>query len=45
MGSNDWAKNEFGIVDLGGDRLNQRLIKISQSFLDSTESPINNSVW
>jgi len=39
--SNDWAKNEFDIVDLGDDRLNQRLMKISQSFLDSTESPIN----
>ena len=41
MNSKDWAKNEFGIVDLGDERLNQRLMKISQSFLDSPESPIN----
>jgi hypothetical protein len=41
MDSKDWAKKEFEIVDLGDDRLNQRLVKISQHFLDSPESPIN----
>ncbi len=41
MNTTGWAKNEFETIDLGDDRLNQRLMKISQSFLDSPESPIN----
>ncbi|VAW81481.1 hypothetical protein MNBD_GAMMA12-2230 [hydrothermal vent metagenome] len=41
MSDNGWAKNEFETIDLGDDRLNQRLMKISQCFSDSPESPIN----
>jgi len=41
MDTKGWAKNEFETIDLGDDRLNQRLMKISQCFLDSPESPIN----
>ncbi len=41
MDSMDWAEKEFEVVDLGDNRLNQRLMKISQYLLDSPESPIN----
>jgi len=41
MDDNSWAKNEFETIDLGDARLNQRLMKISQCFLNSPESPIN----
>jgi len=41
MDAKGWAKNEFETIDLGDDRLNQRLMKISQCLLDSPESPIN----
>ena len=30
MDSKEWAKKEFEMVDLGDERLNQRLVKISQ---------------
>ena len=32
MESKDWTEKEFEMVDLGDERLNQRLIKISQQF-------------
>jgi len=41
MDSEEWAEKEFEKVDLGDERLNQRLVKISQQLLDSPESPIN----
>ncbi len=41
MDSKEWAKNEFEMVDLGDERLNQRLVKISQQLVESPESPIN----
>ena len=41
MDSIGCAEKEFEIVDLGDDRLNQRLMKISQYFLESPQSPIN----
>ena len=39
--SNNWAMAEFSEVDLGDERLNDRLIKIANSFSESPESPIN----
>jgi hypothetical protein len=36
-----WADNEFAEVSLGDSRLNQRLIKLSHSFSESPEAPIN----
>lgn len=41
MESKDWTEKEFEMVDLGDDRLNQRLIKISQQILESPQSNIN----
>ncbi len=41
MGSKNWTEKEFGMVDLGDDRLNQRLIKIGQQILESPQSHIN----
>ncbi len=43
MDSKDWTEKEFEMVDLGDDRLNQRLIKISQQILESPQSNINNA--
>ena len=40
-GKNGWAEVEFSNVDLGDKRLNRRLIKLSDSFSESPESPIN----
>ena len=40
---NNWVQNEFKFVDLGDQRLNNRLIKLSEDFLKSPESPINQS--
>ena len=37
----NWAENEFEKVDLGDKRLNQRLIKLCDSFSQAPESPIN----
>jgi len=36
-----WANSEFELLDLGDNRLNQRLVKLAKSFLESPESPIN----
>ena len=36
-----WADSEFELVNLGDHRLNQRLVKLAKSFLESPESPIN----
>ncbi len=36
-----WAVEEFSNVDLGDERLNHRLIKLSDSLSESPESPIN----
>jgi len=41
MRENEWAKTEFENIDLGDKRLNGRLIKISDHFITSSESPIN----
>ena len=41
MISDNWAETEFLTLDLGDDRLNKRLVKMSQEFLKSPESPIN----
>ena len=41
MQSKDWTEKEFEMVDLGDDRLNKRLIKISQQILQSPQSHIN----
>jgi len=41
MNQNNWAEKEFEMLDLNDERLNQRLIKISQRFLESPESHIN----
>lgn len=41
MHQNLWADSEFKLLDLGDDRLNQRLIKLTKCFLQSPESPIN----
>jgi hypothetical protein len=38
-----WATSEFENVDLGDERLNQRLIKNCNSFSEVPESPINQS--
>ena len=45
MGSNsgNWAVKEFETVDLGDERLNDRLVKIANSFSESPETPINQS--
>jgi hypothetical protein len=36
-----WAEQEFGRIDFGDKRLNERLIKICNRFSDAPESPIN----
>ena len=36
-----WAEEEFEKVDLGDKRLNQRLVKLCDSFSEAPESPIN----
>lgn len=41
MDSSDWAKEEFDGIILGDKRLSDRLIKITNQFISSTESPIN----
>jgi len=41
--NNNWAHNEFKFIDLGDQRLNNRLIKLSDDFINSPESPINKS--
>ena len=41
MRPKNWTEKEFETVDLGDDRLNQRLKKISQQILDSPQSHIN----
>jgi hypothetical protein len=38
-----WANNEFLSVDLGDERLNKRLLIISERFAQSPLSPINNA--
>lgn len=44
MESKNWAEKEFELVDLGDDRLNQRLKKIGQQILESPQSHINRLV-
>lgn len=41
--SKNWAEKEFNLADLGDERLNQRLIKLADSFSKSPESPINHA--
>lgn len=43
MGDNflNWAAEEFNDVDLGDERLNERLIKLANRFSEFPESPIN----
>lgn len=41
MESKNWAEKEFEMVNLGDDRLNQRLKKIGQQIIDSPQSHIN----
>lgn len=41
MISDNWAETEFSTLDLGDKRLNKRLVKMSQNFLKTPESPIN----
>lgn len=41
--NNTWVHNEFKSVDLGDQRLNNRLLKLSEDFVNSPESPINQS--
>lgn len=41
--NNTWAHNEFKTINLGDQRLNNRLIKLSEDFINSPESPINQS--
>ena len=38
-----WAHNEFKTINLGDQRLNNRLIKLSEDFINSPTSPINQS--
>ncbi len=38
-----WAYNEFRTLDLGDQRLNSRLVKLSEDFIKSPQSPINQS--
>ena len=40
-GEQSWAMEEFLGINLGDERLNQRLIKLFESFSESPESPIN----
>jgi hypothetical protein len=41
--SQPWAENEFSTVDIGDQRLKQRLITLATRFSDSPESPINHA--
>lgn len=41
MNSSNWAEKEFDGIDLGDKRLSSRLIKMTNQFISSTESPIN----
>lgn len=41
MNSKIWAEKEFEMLDLEDERLNQRLIKISQQISENPQSPIN----
>lgn len=41
MTEEKWAHKEFEMVDLGDERLNQRLIQLTERFFESPESPIN----
>lgn len=43
MSLSEWAKSEFGGINLGDKRLTDRLVKITDQFSTSTESPINKS--
>ena len=38
-----WAYNEFKTLDRGDQRLNNRLVKLSDDFVNSPQSPINQS--
>ena len=38
-----WAYNEFKTLDLGDQRLNNRLVRLSDDFVNSPQSPINQS--
>jgi len=38
---NDWILNEFKLIDFGDQRLNKRLIRLTDDFVKSPESPIN----
>ncbi len=39
----DWAANEFGESEFGDSRLNVRLVNLANSFIESPQSPINQS--
>ncbi len=39
--TNEWAENEFGIVDFGDKGLSKRLLKIVNSLAESPECSIN----
>ena len=41
MNESNWANTEFNGVDLGDKRLNERLVKITNQFISSTQCPIN----
>lgn len=41
MDNKSWAATEFGNINLGDKRLSDRLTKIADQFISSTESPIN----
>ena len=41
--NNTWAYDEFQALDLGDQRLNSRLVKLSEDFISSPQSPINQS--
>lgn len=36
-----WASKEFGEINLGDQRLKERLVRLSDSLASSPESPIN----
>lgn len=41
MSSTKWAESEFQYTNLGDKRLTDRLVKITDQFISSTQSPIN----
>lgn len=41
MNNENWSATEFANINLGDKRLSDRLIKISDQFISSTQSPIN----